>query len=152
MKPSVSMSSSITPEAMVRCCHLPLGSVKRRSTQSISSSLMRERIVARMVRHDRQSRSLISSTPEQMPLTRRWPGDDDTIRAWTFRFPTGGEESAPSRIFHSAVEGGGEPVRAPNDCAAAGREGVETMRSALLWLIGVPIPIILLLALCTHHL
>jgi len=26
------------------------------------------------------------------------------------------------------------------------------MRSALLWLIGIPIPIILLLALCTHHL
>jgi len=25
------------------------------------------------------------------------------------------------------------------------------MRSALLWLIGVPIPIILLLAVCTHH-
>jgi hypothetical protein len=25
------------------------------------------------------------------------------------------------------------------------------MRSILLWLIGVPIPIILLLALCTHH-
>jgi len=25
------------------------------------------------------------------------------------------------------------------------------MRSVLLWLIGVPIPIILLLALCTHH-
>ena len=45
MKPSVSMSSSITPEAMVKCCHLPLGSVKRRSTQSISSSLMRDRIV-----------------------------------------------------------------------------------------------------------
>ena len=45
MKPSVSLSSSITPEAMVRCCHLPLGSVKRRSTQSISSSLIRERIV-----------------------------------------------------------------------------------------------------------
>ena len=46
MKPSVSMSSSITPEAMVRCCHLPLGSVKRRSTQSISSSLICERIPA----------------------------------------------------------------------------------------------------------
>src|SRR5687768_5137552 len=42
MKPSVSMSSSITPEAMVRCCHLPLGSVKRRSTHSISSSVIRE--------------------------------------------------------------------------------------------------------------
>jgi hypothetical protein len=26
------------------------------------------------------------------------------------------------------------------------------MRSILLWLIGIPIPIILLLALCTHHL
>jgi len=25
------------------------------------------------------------------------------------------------------------------------------MRSGLLWLIGVPIPIILLLAVCTHH-
>jgi hypothetical protein len=28
---------------------------------------------------------------------------------------------------------------------------VEEMRSILLWLIGIPIPIILLLALCTHH-
>jgi hypothetical protein len=25
------------------------------------------------------------------------------------------------------------------------------MRSIILWLIGIPIPIILLLALCTHH-
>jgi len=25
------------------------------------------------------------------------------------------------------------------------------MRSVLLWLIGIPIPIILLIALCTHH-
>jgi len=25
------------------------------------------------------------------------------------------------------------------------------MRSILLWLIGIPVPIILLLALCTHH-
>jgi hypothetical protein len=30
-------------------------------------------------------------------------------------------------------------------------KGAEAMRSILLWLIGVPIPIILLLALCTHH-
>lgn len=29
--------------------------------------------------------------------------------------------------------------------------GARHMRSGLLWLIGVPIPIILLLALCTHH-
>jgi hypothetical protein len=27
----------------------------------------------------------------------------------------------------------------------------DSMRSILLWVIGVPIPIILLLALCTHH-
>lgn len=28
---------------------------------------------------------------------------------------------------------------------------VPAMRSILLWAIGVPLPIILLLALCTHH-
>jgi hypothetical protein len=28
---------------------------------------------------------------------------------------------------------------------------VFEMRSILLWLIGVPIPVILLLAFCTHH-
>jgi hypothetical protein len=28
----------------------------------------------------------------------------------------------------------------------------QTMRSILLWAIGIPLPIILLLALCTHHL
>jgi hypothetical protein len=27
----------------------------------------------------------------------------------------------------------------------------QNMRSILLWLIGIPIPIILLLAVCTHH-
>src|SRR5688500_13076619 len=38
MKPSVSISSSITDATIVRCCHFPLGSVKRRSTYSISFS------------------------------------------------------------------------------------------------------------------
>jgi hypothetical protein len=33
----------------------------------------------------------------------------------------------------------------------AGSKELQAMRSILLWLIGVPIPIILLLALCTHH-
>jgi hypothetical protein len=33
----------------------------------------------------------------------------------------------------------------------AGNRETVAMRSILLWLIGVPIPIILLLALCTHH-
>jgi hypothetical protein len=31
------------------------------------------------------------------------------------------------------------------------RAGEPTMRSIVLWAIGVPIPIILLLAFCTHH-
>jgi hypothetical protein len=45
-----------------------------------------------------------------------------------------------------------EPFRHPNHCAArAGNEESEVMRSILLWLIGIPIPIILLLAFCTHH-
>jgi hypothetical protein len=32
------------------------------------------------------------------------------------------------------------------------RLGEAQMRSVFLWLIGVPIPIILLVAFCTHHL
>src|SRR6476646_11223488 len=46
IKPSVSASSSMALEHIVRCCHLPFGSVKRRSTQSISSSLILERMVS----------------------------------------------------------------------------------------------------------
>ena len=41
IRPSSNSSSPITPAHMVRCCHLPLGSVKRTSTHSISSSLIR---------------------------------------------------------------------------------------------------------------
>src|SRR4051812_7387946 len=40
IRPSVSSSSPISPATIVRCCHLPFGSVKRRSTHSISSSLI----------------------------------------------------------------------------------------------------------------
>jgi len=35
--------------------------------------------------------------------------------------------------------------------AERGTTETLVMRSILLWLIGVPIPIILLLAFCTHH-
>jgi len=46
-----------------------------------------------------------------------------------------------------------EPFRR-RTIVAAGRVSKETvaMRSVLLWLIGIPIPLILLLAFCTHHL
>jgi hypothetical protein len=44
IRPFSSSSSPRTEATMVRCCHLPLGSVKRRSTHSISSSLIRARI------------------------------------------------------------------------------------------------------------
>jgi hypothetical protein len=37
------------------------------------------------------------------------------------------------------------------DFVSPKRREESRMRSVLLWLIGVPIPIILLLALCTHH-
>jgi hypothetical protein len=37
------------------------------------------------------------------------------------------------------------------DVEPAFREQEPAMRSILLYLIGIPIPIILLLALCTHH-
>src|SRR6185369_10228373 len=43
IRPSSSSPSVRTPATMVRCCHLPFGSVKRRSTHWISSSLMRFR-------------------------------------------------------------------------------------------------------------
>jgi len=33
----------------------------------------------------------------------------------------------------------------------AGRKETEVTRSILLWIIGIPIPIILLLVLCTYH-
>jgi hypothetical protein len=41
------------------------------------------------------------------------------------------------------------PGRFPGTCLAC--EGNTDMRSILLWVIGVPIPLILLLAMCTHH-
>lgn len=44
-----------------------------------------------------------------------------------------------------------EPIADWIDIAAKNREEEIRMRSVLLWLVGVPIPIILLLALCTHH-
>jgi hypothetical protein len=43
-------------------------------------------------------------------------------------------------------------LRIPNHCyGRAAEKEAKAMRSILLWLIGIPIPIILLIALCTHH-
>jgi hypothetical protein len=44
-----------------------------------------------------------------------------------------------------------EPSRLRFILARGGPDGGIVMRSILLWLIGIPIPIILLLAFCTHH-
>ena len=45
-----------------------------------------------------------------------------------------------------------EPFRPPSIFVCrVGQQEAEVMRSIFLWLIGIPIPIILLLALCTHH-
>src|SRR5581483_1510850 len=88
MNPSVRLSSSTTPAAMVKCCHLPLGSVKRRSIQSISSSLIRDRIVPALFAMDvALGLSFVSSFPRQAGIqtlsspTRRvdprFRGDDE---------------------------------------------------------------------------
>lgn len=45
-----------------------------------------------------------------------------------------------------------QPPRHPGNSLCKDMDlGEIAMRSALLWLVGVPIPIILLLAMCTHH-
>jgi hypothetical protein len=54
-------------------------------------------------------------------------------------------------------QGGGEDFtrgrnRFARDSFLRGRDRRRvSMRSILLWVIGIPLPIILLLALCTHH-
>jgi len=48
------------------------------------------------------------------------------------------------------LNAGTVPLARPLSARAVEKEA-EVMRSILLWLIGIPIPIILLLALCTHH-
>jgi hypothetical protein len=48
-------------------------------------------------------------------------------------------------------DGGARSLSEALDVEPAFREQEPAMRSILLYLIGIPIPIILLLALCTHH-
>src|SRR5438270_4964380 len=112
MKPSVNMSSLMMPDAMVRCCHLPLGSVKRRSTQSISSSLIRDRIVPglfdmalalalslfwsfpRKREPALRARHHVHCVPAFAGMTR------GVSRAWEPRFRSERRESGGRRIFH----------------------------------------------------
>ena len=44
-------------------------------------------------------------------------------------------------------------LKGQSSCRRWGRraQGIPTMRSILLFMIGVPLPVILLLAMCTHH-
>lgn len=53
---------------------------------------------------------------------------------------------------YAAVRHDGTVAHAGHLGVGAGVYGGQGMRSILLWLIGVPIPLILLLAFCTHHL
>jgi hypothetical protein len=80
--------------------------------------------------------------------------------AATMRFELGGPDSAGcgqsqggGEYFTAAVapDRCGTVPRPDHYCTPSGQHGGEVMRSILLWAIGVPIPIILLLALCTHH-
>src|SRR3954451_12903271 len=88
IRPSVNASSSMTVEHMVKCCHLPFGSVKRRSIQSISSSLIRDRILSALLAI--VALALYSFMPERK---RQRPGDRDgsgAIRAWESQIPEAG--------------------------------------------------------------
>src|SRR4051812_21109672 len=90
ISPSVRLSSSITTEAMVRCCHLPLGSVKRRSTQSISSSFNRERILPASVAMSLPSLVARCHGPNKCGEPGGEPGNDDANRAWGLQIPEPG--------------------------------------------------------------
>ena len=57
----------------------------------------------------------------------------------------------PNRALQRSPTDVAEPYHRRDHAARAGKKETEVTRSILLWLIGVPIPIILLLALCTHH-
>jgi hypothetical protein len=71
------------------------------------------------------------------------------------RDSSAGPKSQEGGEYFTGRRGEEEPgtVPRPNHfLRRAGQEELVAMRSVLLWLIGVPIPLILLLAFCTHHL
>ncbi len=66
-------------------------------------------------------------------------------------------QGVPQNSHERASWGGCAAVMEPLNPTSIHNTGTtnkqeEMMRSGLLWLIGVPIPLILLLAFCTHHL
>src|SRR3569623_926323 len=105
MNPSVSWSTSISPDAMVKCCHFPFGSVKRRSIQSISSSLMRERIVPASVammccsRLDLVDRCRSTGPARQKPIRKR----DSSLG---LQIPHGAARVSLRRIIHEHSRSG----------------------------------------------
>jgi len=65
-----------------------------------------------------------------------------------------GKSQEGREYFTPGATAQGPPGTVPcanNFTSRAGEKETVAMRSILLWLIGIPIPIILLLALCTHH-
>ena len=98
---------------IVRCCHLPLGSVKRRSTHSISSSLMRERMVPASFAIDVvPTLEIVGARTNRLAGDK--PDDSSAIRAWDFRFLRRGAESGGRRIFHWRMR----RVSSPWNCSA----------------------------------
>src|SRR3982750_4127917 len=63
IKPSANVSSSIMPTSKVTCCHLPRGSVKRRSTYLTSLSLI----------DFRTSLAVFMNTPFGLQVVVIWP-------------------------------------------------------------------------------
>src|SRR5665213_1267558 len=71
MVPSAKMSSSIMPMSKVTCCHLPRGSVKRRSTYLTSLSLI----------DFRTSLAVFMNTPFGLQVTVDWPRQERSQRS-----------------------------------------------------------------------
>src|SRR5713101_6647171 len=68
MTPSVSRSSSTACTAWARCCHLPRGSVKRKSTYFTSCSLISEKIFAVSAMMGFLDASNDAGAPDRRPL------------------------------------------------------------------------------------
>src|SRR6185437_1838263 len=109
MTPSVSRSSSMAWTAWARCCHLPRGSVKRKSTYFTSCSLIIEKIFA-------VSAMLVSSMPRMMRGARSAPLFIVAVEGWSngFRAPLAGTDA--DRL----VDGGDEDLAVADAPGAGG--------------------------------
>ncbi len=126
IKPWVNASSSISDRSKVTCCHLPLGSVKRRSTNLTSLSLI-------IFRTDFASAAMGSS----LSLVKRLEMDGDSRRQIAsdpfspVRIRTASSTSS-TKIFPSPIR----PVRAAFRIASSAASTCSGMRTISIFTLG----------------